>query len=147
MSHTQQFDQKIKEILDATQPGERVCALTGEKWMMTQEEIGWYRIFGVPPSSFAPQTIWLILQGFSTGYEWWWHKHPLTKKPVLSYVHPATGISVLPDAEWFAHDFSSTGKNYVLEQPFFSQLRELQKETPVNATRNAEEVINSLAVL
>ena len=82
MSRTPNYDAKIKIILDNLQPSERSCALTGEKWQMTQEEISWYRMFSVPPCSLSPQTLWLILQGFCVGYEWWWHKHPLTKKPV-----------------------------------------------------------------
>ena len=41
MSRTPHYDAKIKVILDALQPGERVCEFTGEKWMMDEEEIFW----------------------------------------------------------------------------------------------------------
>ncbi|KKW34121.1 MAG: hypothetical protein UY79_C0005G0064, partial [Parcubacteria group bacterium GW2011_GWA2_53_21] len=39
MPKTPNYDAKVKSILNATQPGERVCELTGEKWVMDEEEI------------------------------------------------------------------------------------------------------------
>ena len=40
MSKTPNYDAKVKTILDTLEPGERTCELTGEKWEMTEEEIG-----------------------------------------------------------------------------------------------------------
>ncbi len=70
MSKTPNFNLKIKAVLDATKPGERVCALTGEKWMMTEEEIGWYKKFHVPPSKYRPLTRWWICSGFFLAGQW-----------------------------------------------------------------------------
>src|SRR3989338_9235185 len=106
MSHTPNYDAKIKAILDNLKPGERVCELTGEKWMMTEEEIGWCRRLNVPPSVHSPRARWMFLTHFGTGYQWWWNKHFDTGEPVLSFHHPASGIRVLTDKEWFARDFS-----------------------------------------
>jgi len=39
MSKTPNYDAKVKEILDALEPGERVCELTGEKWQLDQDYI------------------------------------------------------------------------------------------------------------
>ena len=38
-SKTPKYDAKVKEILDATKPGERTCELSGQKWDMSEEEI------------------------------------------------------------------------------------------------------------
>ena len=71
MNRTPNFDLKVKAILDGLTPGERVCAITGEKWMMDEEEIGWYRHFNVPPSKLSPTTRWFIMNGEALGFEWW----------------------------------------------------------------------------
>tara|TARA_Y100000031_G_C8210687_1_gene380770 strand:+ start:1384 stop:1509 length:126 start_codon:yes stop_codon:yes gene_type:complete len=41
MDKTPNYDVKVKTILDALEPGERTCDLTGEKWVMDEEEISW----------------------------------------------------------------------------------------------------------
>lgn len=146
MSKTSNYDSKIKTILDATQPGERTCVLTGDKWQMTEEEIGWYKKFNVPPSSRAPLTRMRILSGFMNGYQWWWHKHAETGKPVLSYVHPSSGLKVLPDQEWFTKDFSSETIDYDSAQPFFGQFRKLQEKIPLKAANNTVEPEHSMAL-
>jgi len=145
MSKTSRYDAKISQILDATEPGERVCELTGEKWTMTEEEIEWFKRFGVPPSRMSPRTRWNLAIGFYIGYQWWWNKHPETGKPILSGTHPATGIKVLPDKEWFERDFSEKGIEYQVDQSFFDQFRKLQLDVPLTATRNFEETENSIS--
>lgn len=147
MSHTPRYDEKVKTILDGLAPGERVCELTGEKWMMTEEEIGWYKKFNVPPSKFSLLTRWYRLHGLAVGYEWWWNKHAETGKPILTYVHPATDVKVLPDAEWFQKDFTSLGRSYDASDSFFDQLLPLRKTVPILATLNAKEPQNSIALL
>ncbi|MFH1253542.1 MAG: hypothetical protein V1664_04405 [Candidatus Uhrbacteria bacterium] len=146
MSKTPNYDTAIKKILDATQPGERTCVLTGEKWQMTEEEIGWYKKFNVPPLKISPLTHLKKLSAFFTNYQWWWHKNPETGKPVLSGYNPNSGIKVLPDSEWFAKDFSSIQLEPKFDQPFFPQFRQLQTTVPVNASRNLKEPENSLAL-
>lgn len=144
MSKTPIFDAKVKVILDATTPGERTCALTGEKWMMTDEEIGWYKKFNVPSSTYSPKArLWQLGAYYST-FQWWWNKHFETGAPVLTYVHPASGIKVLPDKEWFAKDFGSTHLDFNVERPFFESFRQLQLRIPVNATRNRKEPENAI---
>src|SRR3990167_1600338 len=110
MSHTPNYDAKIKAILDNLEPSERTCELTGEKWMMTEEEIGWYKKFNVPFSKRAPLTRWWTMTGWFTSYQWWWNKHAETGKPILTFIHPATGLRVLPDKEWFDRDFIEKGR-------------------------------------
>src|SRR3989338_1218067 len=147
MSHTPNYDAKIKVILDNLEPGERVCELTGEKWMMTDEEIGWYKKFQVPPSKYAPLTRWYLLGGVALGYEWWWNKHAETGKPILTYIHPASGVRVLPDIEWYQKDFSCMGTSFHEDQPFFEQLFALRKNIPLPATLNVKEPQHSIAII
>ncbi len=146
MSKTPKFDAKVKEILDSTKPGERVCDLTGEKWMMDEEEIGWFKRFRVPPSNRAPLTRQRIMAGFLIGYQWWWQKHPQTGQPVLTFVHPESGIKVLPDREWHDKDFSNVKITFDQSQPFFDQLRDLEHKIPFQAARNLIEPENSIAI-
>ncbi|PJA47239.1 hypothetical protein CO172_02515 [Candidatus Uhrbacteria bacterium CG_4_9_14_3_um_filter_36_7] len=147
MSKTPNYDAKVKAILDATMPGERVCALTGEKWNMTEEEISWYKKFNVPPSNLSPLTRMSIHASFGTCFQWWWQKHPETGKPVLTCIHPASGIRVLPDEEWYEKDFSSIFLEFNLKKPFFESIYHLSRSIPIMATRNKEIPVNSISVV
>ncbi|MFH1253752.1 MAG: hypothetical protein V1664_05510 [Candidatus Uhrbacteria bacterium] len=147
MSHTPNYDAKIKTILDSLAPGERVCEMTGEKWFMDDEEISWYKKFNVPPSPLSPRVRMWHLAGFMTVYQWWWNKNFYTGAPVLTYIHPATGLRVLPDNEWFEHDFSETNLSFSAERPFFEQFRELQLRVPLNATRNVKQPEQSITTV
>ena len=100
MSHTPHYDEKIKVILDALQPGERVCVVTGEKWIMDEREIDWYRKFNVPPSHYSPLTRMRLLTNTFSGGQWWYNRHAETGKPIICGIHPGTGVRVLPDKEW-----------------------------------------------
>jgi hypothetical protein len=146
MSHTPNFDAKIKTILDATKSGERVCALTGEKWEMTEEEISWYKKFNVPPSKYSPLSRLRHLTSFFVGGQWWNNKHPETGKPLISPVHPATHFQVLPDKEWFEKDFQTTQSEYHKDIAFFDQLYSLRLLIPTSASRDYEPAVNSLSV-
>ncbi len=147
MSNTPNYDAKIKTILDALTPAERVCSLTGEKWMMTDEEIGWYKKFNVPPSTVAPINRVKITTLFGTGFGWWWNKHAVTGKQILSYVHPANGIKVLPDPEFFEQDNTDKAVDYQPTNSFFDQIRALQMEVPFTAWRSMTVPVNSIALL
>ncbi len=145
MSNTPNYDAKVKTILDGLTPGERTDHLTGETWMMTEEEIGWYKKFNVPPSAAALSTRWMLHGIWYVGYQYWYQKHPETGKPIICTVHPATGIKVLPDKEWFEKDFLSQGREYQTDRPFFEQWRALQLAVPMPANRNHVEPVNSIA--
>ncbi|MEK7105377.1 MAG: hypothetical protein AAB865_01705 [Patescibacteria group bacterium] len=145
--NTPNYDQKVKIILDGLVPAEQTCVLTGEKWLMDEEEIGWYKRFNVPPSKVHPLSRVKITTFFGTGFGWWWNKHAKTGKPVLSYVHPATGIKVLPDPEFFEQDNTDKGREYNPSTNFFDQIRTLQLEVPFTAWRSLIVPINSVALL
>ncbi len=145
MSNTPNFDLKVKAILDATTAGERVDRLTGEAWMLTDTEIDWCKKFNVPPATVSPETRWKHHGVWYVGYQYWYQSHPETRKPIICTVHPATGIKVLPDKEWFEKDFLSHGREYQLDRPFFEQWRELQLAVPMPASRNHVEPVNSIA--
>ncbi|MFH1252998.1 MAG: hypothetical protein V1664_01555 [Candidatus Uhrbacteria bacterium] len=147
MSKTPNYDAKVKIILDATQPGERTCEMTGEKWFMDEEEISWFRRFNVPPSPFSRKVRLWHNAAFYTVFQWWWNKNFYTGEPVLTYAHPASGIRVLPDKEWFAKDFSEINLSYSSDRPFFEVFRELQLSVPVDAMRNSKDPGNSIATV
>ncbi|PJA47370.1 hypothetical protein CO172_01910 [Candidatus Uhrbacteria bacterium CG_4_9_14_3_um_filter_36_7] len=147
MSSTPNYDAKIKAILDATKPGERICELTGEKWQMSEEEIGWYRRFNIPPSKISPSTNWKLLGYFDASYQFWWNKHFETGEPVLSFHHPGSGIRVLPDTEWYNRDFSSITYDYKKDKSFFDQMRIFEKQIPFLATYNVIPPEHSLTLV
>jgi len=144
MSKTPNYDLKIKTILDVLRPGERICDLTGEKWNMDEEEIGWYKKFNVPPSKYSPKIRLSILSSFTVAYQFWWHKHAITNAPLLSVVHPATKLKVITDEEYAVSDFSTINKDYDKTINFLRQFRELQLQIPLAPTRNYIKPENSL---
>ena len=143
---TPNYDAKIKTILDGLEPGERVCALTGEKWIMDEEEIGWYKKFNVPPSKISPNTRWKLLSYYDSAFQFWWNKHFDTGEPILSFHHPGSGIRVLPDKEWHDRDFSHINIDYDSSRPFFEQMRELEVRVPFQATNHAALTENSISI-
>lgn len=147
MSKTPNYDIAVKKILDQLTPGERVCALTGEKWIMTDEEIGWYRKFNVPPSKLSPLARMKTLYGYFIVFDIWYNRHFENGKPIISNIHPSTEISVLPDNEWFAKDFSEINLKVVLNSSFFNQLYKLSRLVPRAAGYNFVPPKNSLAFL
>ena len=156
MSHTPNFDAKIKSILDATTPGERVCALTGEMWMMTEEEIGWYKKFNVPPHPWAPMVRMKHLMGFPSGIAIWKKPHaetPLRQgfegqagESLLSFVHPDSPYQIITDKEWFSKEFEQTERELDPTKPFFDQFRELAYSIPVGNLRDDGSNVNCVGV-
>lgn len=145
MSHTPNYDAKLKTILDALKPGERTCAITDEKWMMTEEEIGWYKKFHVPPSTVAPLTRLRQLAGFAGGVSVWWKPHAETEKLILSFIHPDSPFKVITDKEWFGKDFGG-GFAANVGSSFFDQFRKLAFSIPVGAMRDDGSNIESVGV-
>jgi len=145
MAKTPKYDAKVKEVLDKVVPCEMTCEFTGKKWNMTEEEIGWYKYHNVVPPNILPDFRLLQVSCYYGCYQWWWNKHFDTGEPVLTYVHPASGIKVLPDKEWFQRDFSSTNHEFTTEKPVFDIFGELLYQIPLNATRNLKEPENSIA--
>ncbi|MFH1404814.1 MAG: hypothetical protein ABIH21_01795 [Patescibacteria group bacterium] len=146
MNKTPQYDQKVKTILDATQPGERICAITGDKWMMDEEEISWYKKFNVPPSTYSPLTRMRVVTHTFSGGQWWYNKHAETGKPIICGIHPATGIKVLPDKEWFEKDFISEARDYNLNESIVDQLYDLRLAVPSSAYRDYIPSENSITI-
>jgi len=146
MSQTPNYDAKVKAILDAATPGERVCAITGEKWTQDEKELDVYRRFNVPPLKICINALWKWMGYYDAGFQFWWNKHAETGKPVLSFHHPASGIRVLPDPEWHAKDFSSITQEVDPSQPFFDQLRVFELKVPFMATFNRVEPENSITL-
>ena len=145
MSKTPNYDAKVKVILEATTPGERTCSLTGQKWEMTDEEIGWYKKFNVPPSTVAPLARLKQLAGFAAGISIWWKPHAKTGQPILSFIHPDNPFQVLPDKEWFGEDYLDNFR-WSVSDPFFARFRELAFSIPVGAMRDDGSSINCIGV-
>jgi len=144
MSKTPNYEEKVKKILGSLVPGEQICALTGEKWLMTGEEIGWYRKFNVPPSKLAPETRRRFLFGFPVGLAAWYKPQAETGQKILSCVHQDSPFKVLPDKEWLDRDFSRTEPVLQSEQSFFEQFKALAYTIPVAARRDDGSNINTL---
>jgi len=147
MSSTPNFDSKIKPILDKLTPGEHICALTGEKWLMTEEEIGWYKKFNVPPSCFSHWTRWKLRTAAYTGYQVWYNKDAESGKTIITHIHPASGWKVVEDKVWFQKDYSFSNLPFDSDRPFFDYIEGLAHQVPVNAYRHFEEPKNSVDLI
>ena len=146
MSKTPNYDVKVKKILDELTPGERVCELTGEKWMMDEEEISWYRKFNVPPSKRSPMTRMKNVCAFFVMFQFWNQVHPKTGKKFISIIHPESGFKSLPDQEWFDLDFSDIQRDINLEESALEKVLSLQKEIPFPGTKFLKEPENSISL-
>ncbi|MFH0959186.1 MAG: hypothetical protein V1897_10830, partial [Pseudomonadota bacterium] len=146
MAKTPKYDAKIKKILDATEPGERTCEMTGEKWDMDEIEIGWYKKFNMPPSRVHPLTRMKQHCAFFTMYQFWYQKHYKTGEKFFTVVHPMSQIKAVPDQEFFASDYSDHNRDYDSNRGFFEQMRELQKEVPIPGTKFYKEPKDSIAL-
>jgi len=148
MSKTPNYDIKIKPVLDALKPNTEItCPISGEKRVLTQKEIDVYRKHLAPPKDYAPVVRMQMLTTQWPGGQWWYNKHAETGAPIICPVHPASGIKVLPDKEWFAKDFSELSLDLDINQPFFDQLIALRRNVPSSAGRNYKEAENSIAVV
>jgi len=147
MSHTPNYDSAVKKILDGLVPGERICALTGEKWFMDETEIGWYKKFNVPPSKYSPLTRRRLINANFVLFDIWYNYHAETGVPIISVIHPASGIRVLPDKEWFTRDFISAAYQYDISRSFFDQFYELTRQVPMAASFNYLEPENSISFI
>ena len=147
MSKTPNYDAKVKAMLDSEVPCERTCSRTGDKWKLEEREIEWCKKFNVPISTISPDNRMMTLAAFLFGYEWWWNKHAETGEPLLTYVHPSTGVKVLPDVEWFEKDYRDKGIEHDASKKILEHIFELRKEVPINAFYNVKEPKNSIALI
>ena len=145
MSHTPHYDAKIKTILDASKPGERICSLSQKSWTWTQEERSLCQQFHVPPSSVDPFLRMKYLLGFGTGVSIWWNKHAYTGQPLLSYIHPDNPLTVISDKEWSNSDFRQD-EEIRTDQPFFDQMWKLAQTISSGAMLDDGTNINCLSV-
>ncbi|MFH1405331.1 MAG: hypothetical protein ABIH21_04525 [Patescibacteria group bacterium] len=145
MSKTPNYDNKIKSILDATQPGERVCELTGQKWMLDQRTLQMLRDFNLPVPVFSPRTFLMRLLILLTGFSWWWNKDYRNGKPLITATHPHTKYKVMIDDDWHKEDFSSISQEIDLSSSVLDQLVHLAFEVPLSAYRNFKQPVNSIA--
>ena len=148
MNTTPNYDAQIKPILEALKPEtEIICSISGEKRVLAQKEIDVYRKHQAPPLDYAPVTRMRMLTTQWPGGQWWYNKHAETGKPIICPVHPATGIKVLPDKEWFDRDFIELGREVDLNRSFFDHLTQLRRDVPSSAGRNYKPAENSIAVV
>ncbi len=144
---TPKYDAKVKEILDALQPGERTCAATGEKWIMDEREIEVYKKFNVPPSKFSPMARMKLNMGYFVIFDVWYNKHAKTGEPLVTVVHPASGIKVVPDKEWFDMENTEYGRAPDFGRSFHEQMYELSRGVPLAAKYNHIPSENSIAFI
>jgi len=147
MSKTPKFDAKVSEMLAAAKPDERTCPVSGETWACTPKDIEIVGRLRLPMTDHSPLTRWRILTAMWPGGQWWYNRHAKTGKPMISPVHPATGIRVLSDTEWFAEDFSEVFADVDVSTPFFSQLLALRLKVPSASNRDLEKSENSISVV
>jgi hypothetical protein len=146
MYHTSNYDAKVKTILDATKPGERVCRISGETWDLTDEEIDWCRRFHVPPSEVHPIVRLKMLLAHNTDLTLWWKPHAVTGEPILTFVHPDNRVKIVRDKEWVSLENTDFGRDANVDLPFFEQLDSLYVETPFRALSESGDSTNTIGM-
>ncbi|MFH1404641.1 MAG: hypothetical protein ABIH21_00900 [Patescibacteria group bacterium] len=146
MNNTPNYNNKIQTLLAVEKPGERTCEISGQTWEMDQYELDLYKRFNIPVSKRSPLTRIKNVTGFGYGLNFWWHKHALTGKPIITYVHPSSGLKVVSDAEFFEQDHTDKATEYDPSKPFMDQIRALQLQVPYPAQRNIVAPENSLTI-
>ncbi len=144
MSNTPNFDAKIKALLDATKPGERVCPISGERWTLTADDIAELRKWNVPPPIYAPSFRLKCLAAGMSGIDLWYRPHALTGKIILCSSDADSSQPVVEDAEWYGLDEKIIrGIEYDPNKKIFAHLIELTKIIPIQAlyTLDVENVV------
>jgi len=149
MSHTPNYDAKIKALLDATPLGERTCPLTGETWNFDERELAWCRQFNAPRLDYSPRTQMKILGGFRSMFEIFWNKHAFSGESILAYVHPDSPVRVVSDLE--AHEFdpttvSSAQADIDLTVSTLSIIQGILPHVPIGARREWRGIFNTIGV-
>ncbi|MFH1404713.1 MAG: hypothetical protein ABIH21_01285 [Patescibacteria group bacterium] len=149
MSKTPNYDNKLKQILDSTELGERTCQISGDKWNFNEQEMDWCKKFQVPPNKYAPLTRMKQTGGFRTAFEIFWNKHMETGKPTMSYIHPDLDFKIVLDDEWHNIDVG-TIKEYQSKfdsnKPFFDQYYDLITKVPFGARREWRNIKNTIGI-
>src|SRR5690242_7807354 len=131
MSRTPFFDAQLKALLDATAPGERLCPISSERWMLSQEDLDRCRAWNVPPPAYAPRVRMQLVAGWGAGIDLWWKPEMQSGKPMLSIVHPDTPSPIVSDREWYRKDWGAEAPlNVEIDRPLFDQARALFDRVP-----------------
>ena len=147
MSKTPNYDAKVKQILDRLKPCERTCAALGTKWHMDEEEIEMYRKYNVPPSKYHPITRMKLMKSYFVLFDFWYNKNAETGETIISTTHPASGVKVLPDKEWFQRSFDEHARDVDMSRLVFDQIYDLMRDVPQAANYNYVLPENSLAFI
>jgi len=142
---TSKFNEKIKEILDKTQPGVRVCQETGEKFEIRKEDIEFYKMMLVPPPTIAPSTrIKLMFFYFDSDYLFE-RESALSGKKIITNIDPDSPFLVYDTDEWWSEKWDplSYGVLYNPLRCFLEQWGELMLSVPIYARRRDPLSVNS----
>lgn len=136
---TPNYDKKINEILGHEKPGKRVCAISGERFEVTANDLDYYRKLGVPvPKLSPPERMRLLMCHFHEGKKLYNRKCDLSGKDIISiypanHERPVFHQSIWHGDEWDAMEY---GRSYRPELSFFEQWQALRKEVPAFALDN-----------
>ncbi|MDD5340887.1 MAG: hypothetical protein PHC97_00445 [Patescibacteria group bacterium] len=146
MENTPLFNSKIKEILSQLRPGERTCQETGERYLIREEDIAFYKRMLVPAPVVAP---WVrqrnLLAHGSPPDELFKIKSALSGKEIITNIGPSPDVPVYAEDEWFSDvwDAADYGVDYKPGESFFKQFHALKLKVPRPCKLPDEGSINS----
>ncbi len=131
-TQTQKFNAKMSEILARAKSGARICRETGEKFLIRQEDLDFYKKMLVPLPILAPWARSRQRYGYSFSSELTKTKSALSGKEILANTDPECPMKIYANDEWWsdAWDPTNYGIDYDSSKSFFEQLYNLKLQVP-----------------
>ena len=101
MSNTPKFKVLLDEYYTKEKPGERICAETGTKFVVSQREFDLYKSLDMPLPMVAPWVRFRRLRSFMAGFDLF-KRQTDSGELLISMYDPESPAKLWPNKEWFS---------------------------------------------
>ncbi len=134
-SKTPKFDEALEKYfseleLDENGGQERTCRISGKKFYIRPEDIGFYKKIGVPLPTLSPQEKMRKKMAFINIENLFYGKSAKTGKKIVSSYPPNTKYQIWEHKVWNDADFTNLAEEYNNELKFFEQYKLFQLKIP-----------------
>src|SRR3989344_3504964 len=142
MSNTPKFKVLLDEYYTKEKPGERICAETGTKFVVSQREFDLYKSLDMPLPMVAPWVRFRRLRSFMAGFDLF-KRQTDSGELLISMYDPESPAKLWPNKEWFSDKFVATdyARDCDTSRSFFDQYKEFSWNIPrpaINQDPNSE---------
>lgn len=113
-------------------PKQTTCAVSGQSFVHTDQDLAFYKKIGVPLPKLCPHERRRRRFAFRNERALYERKSSLSGEKFISCHHPDNPWPVCTPKEWWGDDWDATifGRDYDFDRPFLDQYMELQKVVP-----------------